>query len=544
LTNVGQPTNSGIDEGRWVLVQSDGKVLVGATTQTGDGVVAVLLRYQTDGSPDSSFGDGGQVVTSVRINPVDGGLQLQSDGKIIVTGLNTIARFNSDGSPDLSYGSAGLASLDDVWFTGAAVDADGSLLVLGFGGSGGALEHVYRFTTDGSLDPGFGQAGVSENLPIGSRSIAVSSDGKIVVAGVVGQHDTQLRQFAVVRFSSDGTLDHTFSNDGLATAGIAGEDNEAVAVAIQSDGAILVGGWHRPPTIPFDPTPNPFHFEIIRFDVHGGLDASFDGDGIQASTMTGDQSAVSKLLVLEDGRIIAGGFGGFAVLNSDGSIADESWTGLSDVAVQQDGKLLAVATYYSKDIWLARMVLPEGQSPGQHNAVFEELTAQQNPTNPLDIDGDDRVTPQDLLQIIDSLNGVGSATQTVASAAGAERSSVTLDVTLREGQAADSSTLSGSAAPSENLAAVAATVAYLDSSGDGFVSPLDALLVIDRLNRPQLAERPSEMLPIVLTHDADARVAAIDQILAGLSAAAVTDALGSDWLTSSLKLRTATRLRV
>ena len=140
-----------------VVVQPDAKVLVvGTTTAIGDGDFA-LVRYNADGTPDASFGSGGQVTTDFLATDGLIDVALQADGKIVVTGRSmgpgasgddfAVSRYEADGTLDTTFGVAGIvrtdiaASSDDA--RGIAIQADGKILVVGqtaFGTTIGAAD--------------------------------------------------------------------------------------------------------------------------------------------------------------------------------------------------------------------------------------------------------------------------------------------------------------------------------------------------------------------------------------------------------------------
>lgn len=219
------------------------------------------------------------------------------------------------------------------------------------------------------LDPAFGNLGKVVSSPDGTEAIfgnaiALQSDGKIIMAG-------NRQQFAagiiVVRYNADGSLDTTFDSDGWssATFGVAGET--AVAVAIQSDGKIVVGGTLRTTAS----SNSPVDFGIVRFNANGSLDTTFDGDG-KLTVSFNDiispfyQEYLSVLKIASDGKIVVGGQAInttvddryiLARINSDGSLDSTFGTNgkfadvafnlsnldkLADLVILPDGKIVAV----------------------------------------------------------------------------------------------------------------------------------------------------------------------------------------------------------
>jgi uncharacterized delta-60 repeat protein len=178
-----------------VMVQPDGKiVLAGLERSAGYAVV----RYNPDGSLDPSFGSGGKVTTS-------GGFgysaALQRDGKIIVAGYGgttqqsfSLARFNSNGSLDSSFGNGGKVTtpiLSSAIGLSVALQPDGKIVEAGLAAdpqSGNPAEYIAlaRYNTNGSLDSAFGTGG-KLTTAIGTNdvaaSVAIQQDGKLVVGG-------------------------------------------------------------------------------------------------------------------------------------------------------------------------------------------------------------------------------------------------------------------------------------------------------------------------------------------------------------------------
>src|SRR3954469_15684356 len=165
--------SAGIDVGKSVAVQSDGKIVVAGDAGVGRAAQIALVRYNVDGSLDKSFNGTGKVITAVGDGDCKGeGLALQSDGKIVVAGYS----FKPGGK-------------DRAEFT------------------------VLRYNPDGTLDSGFGESGKVTSEIGGSsdsaNSVALQSDGKIVVAGYTfapGNND-----FAVARYDGNGRLDTSFN---------------------------------------------------------------------------------------------------------------------------------------------------------------------------------------------------------------------------------------------------------------------------------------------------------------------------------------------
>src|SRR5262249_7496655 len=213
-----------------VAVQSDGKIVVaGGALLTPGGVIAIV-RYNTDGSLDNSFGGNGKVITNISGYDVARALAIQADGKIVVTGATggrawdiLVARYKSDGSLDPSFNGDGIATIDiprmdnriyDDFGYGVAIQTDGKIVVLrnSFYLDPDTLDDsdnitvAARYNIDGSLDASFGSGGIATSGTDNTRhygsDMALQSDGKIIVV----RTDYNAPMMEVVRYKADGSL--------------------------------------------------------------------------------------------------------------------------------------------------------------------------------------------------------------------------------------------------------------------------------------------------------------------------------------------------
>jgi uncharacterized delta-60 repeat protein len=183
------------------------------------------------------------------------------------------------------------------------------------------------FAAPGDLDPSFGFDGLlahgfpsssDSNPPLDEGSaITVQSDGKLVVAGFSDQGTSTDPDwdFAVARYNVDGTLDPTFSGDGLRTIGFGSPDDVALAVAMEGS-KIIVGGYSDQ-----GGSSAQFDFAIARLNPDGTLDASFDGPGGNGNgsflVNIGDDDTITALAT-NGTRITAAGYsdrGGSSAVN-------------------------------------------------------------------------------------------------------------------------------------------------------------------------------------------------------------------------------------
>ncbi len=256
--------NGGVDRAWAVLVQDDGNIVVAGhaaiSTPLGPDNDFAVARYDSSGTLDMTFDVDGKVTTNVGgRTDLTSAAVLQPDGGIVLTGRVSddsvgadvgLVRYEGNGSPDTSFGIQGivrtnLASLpSDV-----ALQPDGKILVAVRAVVGGTtIFGVVRFEgDDGDVDTGFGTDGLAtagfSTLNDYPAAVVVQSDGKIVVAGQSSNLTNP--DFAIARFVDGGTLDGSFDSDGKLTVDFFDSFDGAECAAIQTDGKIVVGGFAR-----------------------------------------------------------------------------------------------------------------------------------------------------------------------------------------------------------------------------------------------------------------------------------------------------------
>lgn len=332
---------------------------------------------------DTAFGTGGRATT-----PMGGGsaeindLLLQPDGKIVAIGSYGswaqfgVVRYNSDGNLDASFGTGGIVTTNTTPLAeralAGALQPDGKIVVAGWGNSfdGQINFTVVRYNTDGSLDASFGTGGiVTTDFGFGNHDLAtdvvVQPDGKIVVVGYSYYiNQEQYYDFSLARYNPNGSLDGTFGTGGKQNTNF-GYHDQAHAVLLLPDGKLIVGGYSRNVGTLDD-------YTLARYNTNGSLDTSF---GVSGRAIV-DNSCCDNLYDLElqpDGKILAVG-GGFTVFrfNPDGSLDGNFGTGglvqvtfpgvggdrSNDLALQPDGKIVVVgsiSTLSGSDFGLVRL---------------------------------------------------------------------------------------------------------------------------------------------------------------------------------------------
>lgn len=251
-----------------VLLQADGKILVGGHAGQRFASGFALARFLPNGALDPSFGGGGRVITPIpqRDNDRVFALAVQPDGKLVAAGgsferesVVVLARYAADGTPDLSFGGDGIAVASfrpiDMVPTRLFVLRNRKLLVAGYGG-------VTRFAANGSLDRGFGEGGRARSGNVDAYTAAIQPDGKILVIGTTQSTGRPAgRDFGVARLTADGRLDPTYGRRGTVGTGFSPRsDDQALDGVLLPDGKLVISGMS-------DPAPEPGSFGPWDFAV-------------------------------------------------------------------------------------------------------------------------------------------------------------------------------------------------------------------------------------------------------------------------------------
>jgi uncharacterized delta-60 repeat protein len=334
--------DNSISEAFAVAPQTDGKfVLAGYSLDSSDTDFA-LARYNANGSLDTSFGVGGKVVTGIG-NADDTAFALviqPSDGKLIAAGSSfngrnddfALVRYKTDGTLDTTFGMGGIVTTGFNntfdYIDAVAVQTDGKIVAAGYVFNGSYFHFaIARYHSNGTLDDTFGTGGkvITEMTAFDdlARAIALQSDGKIIVAGEANA------DLAVARYNSDGSLDTSFDGDGKVVTSINLFDS-AYDVVIQADGKIVAAGETGNGTNS--------DFAVVRYETNGALDSLFDSDGIVTTAIGGSDEIASSLSIQAGGKIIVGGFSSNGT-NDDFAVARYEPSGALDSSFGTGGKV-------------------------------------------------------------------------------------------------------------------------------------------------------------------------------------------------------------
>jgi uncharacterized delta-60 repeat protein len=317
-----------------VLIQTDGKILVTGATNGGLNASGdfVVLRYQTGGSLDTTFGDPDPLNPPLRLgyvrtlftSGVDQGFAsiLQPDGKIVVAGTANgvwaVARYNIDGTLDPTFASGGKETLPPGnGVNSMAIQSDGKLVLVG-----GGNFTIMRLNQDGSPDASFGTGGTvianPSSVKRGSsgaisvaiqRIPAVSGEERIVVGGWADANLTTgssaVHVFTLMRFRPNGVIDTTFGSSGRAATNFFGFGDEIRVIAIDQANRIVGAGVTN--TASSSCGSYVSDFAVARFTQDGAADISFSGDGKVSTDASSGGNQANGLLLQPDGKVLITG---------------------------------------------------------------------------------------------------------------------------------------------------------------------------------------------------------------------------------------------
>ncbi|MBK8465325.1 MAG: hypothetical protein IPL32_05795 [Chloracidobacterium sp.] len=353
---------SGLDSrANGVAIQSDGKIVAAGYSLNGSNYEFAVVRYNTNGMLDTTFNGTGKVTTPIGGNDSAFSVAIQPDGKIVAAGYSLIGanyefavvRYNTNGTLDTTFNGTGKVTTPigiEDYALSVAIQSDGKIVMAGGSFNGSDYDFaVVRYNTNGTLDTTFNGTGkVTTGIAIDDDAwaVAIQQDGKIVAVG--SGIDGSRSYFALARYNTNGTLDTSFNGTGKILTPVSSFDDYGYSVAIQSDGKIVAAG------------DSDFNLAVVRYNTNGALDASFNGTGTVVTSI-GNAANANSVAIQSDGRLVAAGYSlndldyDFAIVryNTNGTL-DTSFNGTgmvttpigfddgsTSVAIQSDGRIVA-----------------------------------------------------------------------------------------------------------------------------------------------------------------------------------------------------------
>lgn len=292
-------------------------------------LLSSLHLFSQYGALDTTFGTGGKVITSINLGSDKAySTALQADGKILVAGMTTNSltgqdfvciRYNTNGTLDTTFGVNGIftndfqTGSDDVVYS-LALQADGKIILAGYSDDGSNKNAaILRLTTNGTIDTTFGNSGkiLTDFITNKADEIKVVKihplTGAIIVGGTSSTSTTQ-SQAVIARYTSTGALDTTFNttgiyalphNTGAGTFYYVIED-----LVVKPNGKITAVGWINQQGLQWSA-----NHMAYRINSNGTLDTSFSSDGVITvnGNFNADDKSFSMILNSDDSFLFSGG---------------------------------------------------------------------------------------------------------------------------------------------------------------------------------------------------------------------------------------------
>lgn len=352
---------TGADAAPAVTIQADGKIVAAGSSYNGSDYDFAVVRYNRDGTLDTSFGTGGMVTTSIGTgNDLAYGVAIDSAGNIVVAGSSSIDANNSDfavvryttnGQLDTTFDSDGKVTTSFSPAMDAAyaikIQPDGKIVVAGLANAGALVElngvtttnsgdvALARYETDGAPDTSFGNNGqvttsIGPNIDI-ALALAIDDKLRIIVAGFSNQGASSGNDSVLARYAPDGALDDQFDNDGIVITPSPGNDI-AYAIAIQTDGMIVTAGVVN--------SGSNTDFALARHRADGQPDTDFGDAGKITIPIGSANDAAFAVAIQPDGKILVAGTAFVNGRGKDFALARRLPDGSADTSFGNGGTLI------------------------------------------------------------------------------------------------------------------------------------------------------------------------------------------------------------
>ncbi|MBL7889262.1 MAG: T9SS type A sorting domain-containing protein [Bacteroidia bacterium] len=331
-------------------------MMIRSILTTASVILSTSMFAQTAGSLDPTFGTGGKVLTPISGGDAKAyGISIQTDGKIVISGYSTdgttgknfaTLRYNSDGSLDTSFGNNGMAindlqtGSDDVAYS-VAIQSDGKIVVGGSSDNGfDKNAAIIRYKTDGTVDSTFGINGIvltdfDNNQQDEIKVVRIHAVTGNIIVGGSSVISSSLAKPVIARYLSNGTIDSTFNSTGIRLLWIATNDNNRSFsledLEVVSTGKISATGWRKNVS-----TSISSEYWACRVLSNGAMDNTFSTDGVLAYADAGGSSYGHALLLNSNQDLILAGTRSY--------LGDNTYRFLK---INQDGTIPATSTFFN-----------------------------------------------------------------------------------------------------------------------------------------------------------------------------------------------------
>ncbi len=290
-----------------VLVQPDGKIVCGGTVRPGGTPMPFIARFLANGLPDSSFASIGYTSFTTPFPIADivdleiTSMALTADNKIIAActqqpafegSIYILLRYNTNGTLDSSFNGTGIVTNtytpDNAGeLRGVLVQPDGKIVVSSYFNTNCQEFYLSRHNADGSIDYSFGNAGVAMVSPAPgcnnrSSNVAFTADGKIVLFGSIDPWSDNTGSFAFMRLHNNGSIDSSFGTNGIRIVDIHNVSEQSVKIIIQPDNKIIGCGYVTTGSL-IETGFLTAKGVLVRLNADGSSDTGFGENGVSTN---------------------------------------------------------------------------------------------------------------------------------------------------------------------------------------------------------------------------------------------------------------------
>jgi uncharacterized delta-60 repeat protein len=373
LTNFFTATST--EEAEDLAIQADGKIVVAGYVSNGTNYDFAVVRYNVDGTLDATFGTGGKLAVNISNYDMAYAVAINTDGKILVAGVTGatgafgdgnfgVIRLNSNGSTDTSFGTNGVATVSfpgSDYFTNMKLQSDGKILLCGYNVvdvTGNYSDFsIARLNADGTLDFDFsndGKSTINFNSDDRARTIQVDATGNIYLGGSGSSN------ICIVKLFSDGSIDTSYATNGKVNTRYNTQSSNLNDMILLDNGSIVFTGFLFS---------TEYQMLVGKLNVSGAFDTSFGTNGATVTDVDNSSEDTAYSLVIQSdekiiisGRSYTSGSYYFAILrytssgvldntfSNDGKVLTAfgtSWSMGHSSALQSDGKLVVTGIYGS-----------------------------------------------------------------------------------------------------------------------------------------------------------------------------------------------------
>ena len=403
--------STGKDEAQDVAIQVDGKIVVAGYSSNGTNFDYVVVRYNTDGSLDNTFGTSGKLVLNISNYDMAYAVAINTDGKIYVAGITGatsfygggnfgVVRLNPNGTTDTTFGTNGVATVTfpgTDYFTNMTLQSDGKILLCGYNVvdvTGNYSDFsIARLNADGTTDFDFSNDGkntVNFNSDDRARVMQVDAMGNIYLGG------TGSSNICIVKLFSDGSIDTSYGTNGKVNTRYNTQSSNLNDMILLDNGSIVFTGYLYS---------TEYEMLVGKLDSSGAFDTSLVTNGATVTDVDNNREDTAYSLVIQpddkiiiSGRSYTSGSYYFAILrytssgqldntfSNDGKVLTAfgtSWCmGLAS-ALQNDGKLVVTGSYGSFNEDFATARYNTGAPLSTIDFDKNKITVFPNPTNGL-----------------------------------------------------------------------------------------------------------------------------------------------------------------